>query len=54
MDFTTLLSAAINGLALYYPAPSVLIPPQIYTAGYRYTGGLDYTHRDAFVVQLTQ
>jgi hypothetical protein len=51
---TTLLGATINSVALYYTSPSVLVQPQIYTAGHRYTGGLSYTNLDAFVVKLIQ
>jgi hypothetical protein len=54
VQYTTLLGATINGIALFYPSPSVLVQPQIYTAGHRYTGGLNYTNLDAFVVKLIQ
>jgi hypothetical protein len=54
INYTTLLGATINSVALIYPSPSVLVQPQIYTAGHRYTGGLNYTNLDAFVVKLIQ
>jgi hypothetical protein len=41
----TATAAAGVGLSSY---------PEIYTAGYRYTGGLDDQHLDAFVVKLSE
>jgi hypothetical protein len=55
INYTTLLGATINSVALYYTSPSVLVQPQIYTAGHRYTGADKvYTSLDAFVVKLIQ
>ncbi len=54
LDYTTFLGAAVNGIAL---APVGLVyvnSAQIYTAGYRYTGGLQNQNLDAFVVKLTE
>ncbi|MFL6447907.1 MAG: SBBP repeat-containing protein [Bryobacteraceae bacterium] len=49
--YTKLLGAVVSGLALRRPAAAV---PEIYTTGYRYTGGLDFDHLDAFVVKLKE
>ena len=49
--YTKLLGAVVSGVALRKPSPAV---PEIYTTGYRYTGGLDFDHQDAFVVKLKE
>jgi hypothetical protein len=49
--YTKLLGAVVSGVALRKPAPAV---PEIYTTGYRYTGGLDFDRQDAFVVKLKE
>jgi Beta-propeller repeat len=50
LEYTTFLGAGINGIAL----TGLSLYPQIYTAGYRYTGGLTSSYLDAFVVELNE
>jgi hypothetical protein len=49
--YSKLLGAVVTGVALRRPAPAV---PEIYTTGYRYSGGLDFDRQDAFVVKLRE
>jgi hypothetical protein len=49
LESTTFLGAGINGIALN----GLSLYPQIYTTGYRYTGGLNSANLDAFVVGLS-
>jgi hypothetical protein len=55
--YTVFLGAAINSVAVFQPrSHSVVVPsyPTIYTAGYRFTGGVAPGHEDAFVVKLSE
>jgi hypothetical protein len=49
--YTQLLGLDVSGVALRKTVPDA---PEIYTTGYRYTGGHDYDHEDAFVVNLEE
>jgi len=55
--YTVFLGAAIYSVAVFQPRPRVVaLPtyPTIYTAGYRFTGGVSPGHQDAFVVKLSE
>jgi len=53
--YTVFLGAAINAVAVTQAKPHPLPTyPSIYTAGYRYTGGVASGHEDAFVVKLSE
>jgi len=55
--YTVFLGASINAVAVTQPKPRTVVTPTyptIYTAGYRYTGGVAAGHEDAFVVKLTE
>jgi len=55
LDYTTFLGAQISGVAVLHPAGiHTTIYSQIYTAGSRYTGAIDYQYLDAFVVKLSE
>jgi hypothetical protein len=56
LSYTVFLGAKINGLVVTQPFPRLPIftYPTIYTAGYRYTGGLNAANTDAFVVKLDE
>ena len=47
--YTQLLGLVVSGVALRKIVPDA---PEIYTTGWRYTGGHDFDHEDAFVVKL--
>jgi hypothetical protein len=47
--YTQLLGLVVSGVALRKVVPDA---PEIYTTGWRYTGGHDVDHEDAFVVKL--
>jgi Beta-propeller repeat len=49
--YTQLLGLVVSGAALHGTTSGA---PQIYTTGYRYTGGHDFDHEDAFVVKLEE
>jgi hypothetical protein len=49
--YTQLLGLDVSGVALRKTVPDA---PEIYTTGYRYTGGHDYDHEDAFLVKLEE
>ena len=49
--YTQLLGLVVSGAALRGTASAA---PQIYTTGWRYTGGHDIDHEDAFVVKLEE
>jgi Beta-propeller repeat len=50
--FTTLLGAEVDGVAVLNNSTLFFRPPQVYTAGFRFTGGVGFGTRDAFVVKL--
>jgi beta-propeller repeat-containing protein len=50
--FTTLLGAEADGVAVLDNSTLFFTPPQVYTAGFRFTGGVGFGTRDAFVVKL--
>ena len=55
--YTVFLGAAITSVAVAQPrSPTVVVPsyPTIFTAGYRFTGGVGPGHEDAFVVKLSE
>jgi len=53
--YTVFLGAAIDAVAVTQAKPLALPTyPSIYTAGYRYTGGVSSGHEDAFVVKLSE
>jgi hypothetical protein len=55
LDYTTFLGAQISGVAVLHPSGiHTTLYSQIYTAGSRYTGGIDYQYLDAFVVKLSE
>lgn len=47
--YTQLLGLVVSGVTLRKIVPDA---PEIYTTGWRYTGGHDFDHEDAFVVKL--
>jgi hypothetical protein len=47
--YTQLLGLVVSGVTLRKVVPDA---PEIYTTGWRYTGGHDFDHEDAFVVKL--
>jgi hypothetical protein len=49
--YTQLLGLVVSGAAL---RGTTAAAPQIYTTGWRYTGGHDFSHEDAFVVKLEE
>jgi hypothetical protein len=49
--YTQLLGLVVSGIALRKTGPTA---PEIYTTGWRYTGGHDFDHEDAFVVKLAE
>jgi hypothetical protein len=56
LSYTVFLGAKINGLVVTQPFTRLPIftYPTIYTAGYRYTGGLNAANTDGFVVKLDE
>jgi hypothetical protein len=55
--YTVLLGAAVTSVAVVQSRPhTAVVPtyPTIYTAGYRFTGGVAAGHEDAFVVKLSE
>jgi hypothetical protein len=56
LNYTVFLGAQINGLAVLQPVSRlpILTLPQIYTSGFRFTGGTNATNADAFVVRLDE
>jgi hypothetical protein len=56
LNYTVFLGAQINGLAVLQPASRlpILMLPQIYTSGFRFTGGTNAANADAFVVRLDE
>jgi len=55
IKYTTFLGAGIEGIVVTQAVP-IFFPtyPQIYTTGYRYTGGLNLSNVDGFVVKLDE
>jgi hypothetical protein len=51
LRYTKPLGAQVSGVAVLKPAGTSSVP-EIYAAGYRYTGGTDSSNEDAFVVKL--
>jgi hypothetical protein len=49
--YTQLLGLVVSGVALRKTTSGL---PEIYTTGWRYTGGHDFDHEDAFVVKLNE
>jgi hypothetical protein len=55
--YTIELGASINGVSVIEPKPSTiaqLVFPTIFTAGFRFTGGLAASNQDAFVVRVDE
>jgi Beta-propeller repeat len=51
LQYSKLLGATVSGVAVRRPVSGI---PEIYTTGYRYTGGSDYSDLDGFVVKLKE
>jgi hypothetical protein len=55
LQYTTFLGADISSIALAHPTSRTsTLYSQVYTSGSRYTGGLDFSNLDAFVVKLDE
>lgn len=51
LQYTKLLGAVVSGVAV---VKSATRPNEVYTTGWRYTGGSDFDHIDGFVVKLIE